>query len=604
MSELLNLIGLSTGIVLYAMLLAMVVRRDTRTTARRALDPLLLSTALLGLLWNLCALPVYALPRLGVRSSLVSLTVVGFAALGFLPAVVVQSVLRSEDDGRTSRTRRAIAAAAFGVSGLAALLQVRAAAMGLAVPSAAGMQLLTYAYVGLALPVAVVTRGQAGARRALWIAALSIFAVSALHLSQAHQGDGSWPIELLGHHASVPLALAMLYQDYPFALADLFLKRALTLLVLITGAFLSVTTFHTGSMAGPVGGVREVGGLVVLWVMTALLYPRLARSIGRFVDGVILHRPDYGQVIETVARRAREEQDITALLDRACEELAPTLSARTVLGRVQPTLAMAMRSRPHFRGGHHTATETPQRHQVTDLTGGRRLLSDDYGAPVHRLTLGRRIDAIRLMQNATAVSSANRKYRLATEASSRRDRRSTRTSSSARVTTIGYLIQTSPDRAVDTLLKLTSLLRGVLRSDGEFTTLGRELAIISLIWTSAGVSRTACRCGSIPPPTFGPCSSAAAPAAGETPSSMASRRAAAGRGQSRRGLEESRDRAPVLVVTVCDSGLRATDDGMSGRSAGVAGQHRASAGRYYGPRASLSIVTMRLRHDGRSAAAS
>ena len=75
---------------------------------------------------------------------------------------------------------------------------------------------------------------QAGARRALWIAALSIFAVSALHLSQAHQGDGSWPIELLGHHASVPLALAILYQDYPFALADLFSKRALTLLVLIT----------------------------------------------------------------------------------------------------------------------------------------------------------------------------------------------------------------------------------------------------------------------------------------------------------------------------------------------------------------------------------
>jgi len=28
-------------------------------------------------------------------------------------------------------------------------------------------------------------------------------------------------VELLGHHASLPLALAILYQDYPFALADL-----------------------------------------------------------------------------------------------------------------------------------------------------------------------------------------------------------------------------------------------------------------------------------------------------------------------------------------------------------------------------------------------
>ena len=46
------------------------------------------------------------------------------------------------------------------------------------------------------------------------------------------------------------------------------------------------------------------------------------------------------------------------------------------------------------------------------------------------------------------------------------------------LTTIGYLIQTAPPRALQTLLRLTSLLRGVLRSEGEFSTLGRELDII------------------------------------------------------------------------------------------------------------------------------
>src|SRR6185437_2133373 len=46
------------------------------------------------------------------------------------------------------------------------------------------------------------------------------------------------------------------------------------------------------------------------------------------------------------------------------------------------------------------------------------------------------------------------------------------------LTTIGYLIQTTPSRALDTLMRLTSLLRGVLRSEGELTTLGRELEII------------------------------------------------------------------------------------------------------------------------------
>ena len=46
------------------------------------------------------------------------------------------------------------------------------------------------------------------------------------------------------------------------------------------------------------------------------------------------------------------------------------------------------------------------------------------------------------------------------------------------LTTIGYLIQTAPPRALETLMRLTALLRGVLRSEGEFTTLGRELEIV------------------------------------------------------------------------------------------------------------------------------
>src|SRR5437667_425805 len=83
------------------------------------------------------------------------------------------------------------------------------------------------------LPLAAVTRGQPGARRALWVAALATFAVSALHLSQFHQGEAAWPVELVGHHASLPLAFAILYQDYPFALADLFLKRALVLVAIV-----------------------------------------------------------------------------------------------------------------------------------------------------------------------------------------------------------------------------------------------------------------------------------------------------------------------------------------------------------------------------------
>jgi two-component system LytT family sensor kinase len=47
------------------------------------------------------------------------------------------------------------------------------------------------------------------------------------------------------------------------------------------------------------------------------------------------------------------------------------------------------------------------------------------------------------------------------------------------LTTIGYLIQTAPDRALETLMRLTQLMRGVLRrSEGEFATLGQEIELI------------------------------------------------------------------------------------------------------------------------------
>jgi LytS/YehU family sensor histidine kinase len=46
------------------------------------------------------------------------------------------------------------------------------------------------------------------------------------------------------------------------------------------------------------------------------------------------------------------------------------------------------------------------------------------------------------------------------------------------LTTLGYLIQSAPSRAVDTLLRLTRLLRSVLRPEGEFTTLGHERELI------------------------------------------------------------------------------------------------------------------------------
>src|SRR5258708_39253346 len=136
MSELLNLVGLSTGVVLYTMLLAMVVRAGRATGASR-FDPLLLATAVLGLVWNLCALPAYELPKIGIEGPFTLLIGAGYSALGFLPAVVVHSVLRGERDSASIRgwPKRTVACTAYVMSAIAAALHAHAAWLNAPPPS-------------------------------------------------------------------------------------------------------------------------------------------------------------------------------------------------------------------------------------------------------------------------------------------------------------------------------------------------------------------------------------------------------------------------------------------------------------------------------------
>jgi two-component system, LytTR family, sensor kinase len=506
--ELLNLVGLSAGIVLYAMLLAMVVRAGRTPGFNSPFDPLLLVTSVLGLVWNLCALPAYELPKMGVAGPFPYLTAVGFGALGFLPAVVVHSVLRGERQAVRGAVKRSLALAAYAVSAIAAGLHLYAAWTEAAVPAALGMRLLTYTFIALVMPLATVTRGQPGSRRALWAAALAIFAVSALHLSQLHRGDASWPVELLGHHASLPLAFAILYQDYPFALADLFLKRALALLAIVGVALAAIATFGLESVAfarfvqvDP----RQVSILVTLCVATALLYPPLRRVTAWFVDTIVLRRPDYPSLRATIARTSQASDDIPTLLSAVCERLVPALSAPFVTWRELKSPTQEEALGPAVVSGAAVAviaesavgerlpgpaatfvtvqTTEPPRFvmAIGQLTGGRRLLSDDLATlEAIAVVVARRVDAIRITNERYEREIREQEVgKLATEAELRALRAQVNPHFLFNaLTTIGYLIQTAPPRALETLLRLTALLRAVLRPEGEFTSLGRELEVV------------------------------------------------------------------------------------------------------------------------------
>src|SRR5262245_39770359 len=103
-AALLKLLGYITGLSLYTMLLVMLLTGPRAASAVGAAsdktDRLPLLTALLGLAWNLGALLDFGLHNFGGWRSSALFGAAAFTALGFLPAVVVHSVLRSSDAWR------------------------------------------------------------------------------------------------------------------------------------------------------------------------------------------------------------------------------------------------------------------------------------------------------------------------------------------------------------------------------------------------------------------------------------------------------------------------------------------------------------------------
>lgn len=530
-AALVNLLGFLIGTALYAMLLAMGLRAEAQGGSgsqggHRAwllTEKLLLATGLLGLLWNIGALVIYGARDFGIGQPSIWFEGSVFTALGFLPAVVVHSVLGA---GAALSGRRGggwIISAAYLLSSIAGVLQFDSVRRYAETPSRPALQLLTVGFGALTIALLLYSRRSPIWRRALWAVALAVFAVSALHLSRHTGAEDPWFIELIGHHSSLPLVIAMLYQDYRFAFGDIFLKRALALVALVAialGLYLSVAAPLLDRRAANGGqDPRAVGVLIGLWMGTALIYPWLRRGVTWFVDRVMLRRGDYHQLREEMARIASEGEEIPAILDEIGRRLAAAFTAGEVRwakneatsdlpdaapggedrqlllpGRIirfsegdAEAAGEAMKRVGRLRRPAATVlipTHEPPRYSlvIAELSAGRQLLSDDLEfLESIAMMLARRIDALRVTHERCERNLREQEIsKLATEAELRALRAQLNPHFLFNaLTTIGYLIQTAPERALETLMRLTGLLRAVLRApSGEFVTISEEIELI------------------------------------------------------------------------------------------------------------------------------
>ena len=528
-----HLIGFLTGIVLYAMLMVMVLRSSDGQKGNSGehgkflpVRRLSLWTAVLGLLWNAGALTSYALPRVGLEIASPWVYIMALSSLGFLPAVVVHSFLQAGETSLSQWARKAILTAAYAMSSAACVLNLSQISQGLAGPSTQAAQFLAIGFIFLFAFILLSTLKQQGWGQRAILVALSVSLIAALPLSHHESGEFFWLVELIGHHASLPLALAILYQDYRFALADIFLKRALAFIILVGTAVALYLLVAAPFMPSQLGGVwtdpSSVTVILSLWVLTALLYPYLCRLINWFVDTIVLQRPDYENLRQSMANEIGMLESPEAILKKGAELLEPVFltdhiewisgpvnedTATSVRssslveykkGRVQPYSTNAAEmclcglngqrgpstDRDHnMPAGVYVRIPTVDHPEyqlvIRELPQGRRLLFDDFALleSVAHL-LARRIDAVRVSHERCERAIHEKEVaKLATEAELRalRGQLNPHFLFNA-LTTIGYLIQAAPHRAVDTLMNLTELLRWVLkRLEGEFATMSQEV---------------------------------------------------------------------------------------------------------------------------------
>ncbi len=485
-ASLINLLGFTVGVALYALLLMMVVRHR-RIKAGFPFDFLLLATAILGLLWNIGELSVFIWKDFGTYRVSPILLAISYSALGFLPSVVVHSAWKNSDNENSNIGW--LTFSAYSLSTFASLIHFQSAIFSNVAPSGPALQILTFGSLALLVGLLIFSFRQTLEKKAVWIAALLVFAVSALHLN-SHKEETSWLVELIAHQSSLPLALAILLQDYRFAFADLFLKRALSLLLLTSTAFglyvFAAAPFLALHETHDKNDVQAISILLTFWIATALIYPTLHRFAVWLVDKIILRRSDYKKLHTEIAQTVEKINETKAVLDKVCEKLATALTVKNAdwneifQSEIKlPTVEFTSRSAEIFVP---TAESPFYKIRLKDFVGGRRLLSAEIEMlETVALVAARRIDNLRVTNERHEQEIQAQEFsKLAAEAQLRTLRAQINPHFLFNaLTTIGYLIQTAPEKAFDTLMKLTSLLRRVLKSSGEFSTLGEEIELIN-----------------------------------------------------------------------------------------------------------------------------
>lgn len=378
---LVNTIGHAVGAVIFAIFIYLLL-------ADRRAGRLSLLAASLALVWNTSSLLVMALESGGVTMSLA--TAIGSSALSLLPAVL----LHISPAGRF----RWIIAPGYLLAGVAVVIHSSELLTPAPHYHRLALVLITVGFGALTVIAAVTLFSgvQAQERRRvlsslLGTMALFLFAMSFVHFGYGEVA-GAWPVELILHHAGIPLALVVLLQDYRFVLLDAFLRFLAS--ILLAAGF----TFAVERAARAIGvsidfggtefrqGLLLVGGCLAL-IVFAMLRGRLQSALTR----ILFRRPELDAALERLRAAGSSAFEEGQYLSHAAQIMAQFMNAVVIDTAAAPVPGMAFpvlaSDLPEITAsGADVLVPLRLPHGEARLVclgrrqGGRRYLSEDLGA--------------------------------------------------------------------------------------------------------------------------------------------------------------------------------------------------------------------------------
>ena len=316
---LINSIGHSAGLLLFAGFLILVLRDQRRGVARAILPAL---AAALALLWNVGSLVVLAGSSGLMRSSDLAVAA-SFAALSLLPAVLLQLSLESK--------ARPIWISGYLVSAVAVSLHLAELTWPDTRLHQAALWIIVGGFGGLTVIAMFVTgrlAGQPVSRRRIPASmCLFLLAISFVHFSPGHVRY-AWSSEIAWHHAGIPLALYVLLQDYRFLLLDAFLRFVANSVVASGFIVLSVLLDNRfkilqQSAQNPfLQGTLLVGACLAL-VLVVFVRGRLQLLLTR----VVFRRADVEPAVAAIREAGSKARDESDFLERSAGIIAGFVGA-------------------------------------------------------------------------------------------------------------------------------------------------------------------------------------------------------------------------------------------------------------------------------------